>query len=378
MRIAVNAQSYEAGNPSGIATYTEYLYKYIWNMDMTNKYVFFASKVSRELKNHAKDRVKFHSAPSPRANKYVRVGWENIVFPIQLCLNNVDLLHCVNYSLPFAVPVRIKKVITVHDLIWFKFPEYFPKDTLFAAKKRLLHACSVADCIITVSENTKTDVLEVSHCKEEKVAVIHEGIDIKHFNRAPKEDSLATVIRSKYSLPQQFILWVGSYRKHKNVENLCKAFALAKEKHKLAHKLVLCGPRLLQEEAVNDILKNFGNNIMVIGPVEYEELPVIYKLADAFLFPSLYEGFGLPVLEAMASGIPVITSNTSSLPEVAGDAALLVNPLCVDEIAEALTRVIEDNELRLTLIAKGIERAGKFSWEDTAYKTLKLFSEVGS
>lgn len=377
MRIAVNAQSYEAGNPTGIASYTEHLYKHIWDMDMINEYVFFASTISRELKEHANDRIIFRSAPSPRANKYARVSWENISFPIQLCFNNIDLLHCVNYSLPFAVPVRIKKVITVYDLIWLKFSEYFPKDTIYTAKKRLLHACTAADSIITVSENTKKDLLEVSHCNEEKVVVIHAGVDIKHFSRTQKEGSQEIVIRSKYSLPQQFILWVGSYRKHKNVENLCRAFAMAKEKHRLAHKLVLCGPGLLQERAINAILESYGNDIMVIGPVGYEELPVIYSLADAFIFPSLYEGFGLPVLEAMASGIPVIASNISSLPEIAGDAAILVNPLSTVEIADALIRVIEDNELRLTLVAKGVERAKRFSWEDAAYKTLKLFSKVG-
>lgn len=378
MRIAVNAQSYEAGNPTGIATYTEYVYQHIWAIDAANKYVFFSNKPSRKLKERGEGRVTFRSAPSPSANKYVRVGWENLVLPIRLLVDRIDLLHCVNYSLPFMISSHVKKVITVHDLIWLRFPDYFPKDTVYAAKKRFQHACNLADAIISVSENTKKDVLEAFHCEEEKVTVIYLGVDNERFSRAKKESALVQRVQEKYKLPERFILWVGGYRRHKNVEFLCKAFAVAKKQGGLPHKLVLCGPGLSAERAIKTILEKHKSDIMVIGPVGDDELPVLYSMADVFVFPSLYEGFGLPVLEATASGVPVITSNISSLPEVAGDAAILVNPLDVDEIAHALIKVCTDDELRETLVVKGLERARRFSWENTARKTLELFMKVGA
>jgi len=377
VRIAVNAQSYDSRLQAGVVKYTEYLYQHIWAIDATNEYVFFSNKPSWKLKEHGRGRVTFRSAPSPSANKYVRVGWENLVLPIRLLVDRIDLLHCVNYSLPFMLSSRIKKVITVHDLIWLKFPDYFPKDTVYAAKKRFQHACSSADAIISVSENTKKDVLGAFHCEQEKVTVIYLGVDNERFGRMKKESALAQRVRQKYKLPERFILWVGGYRSHKNVVFLCKAFAVAKEQGGLPHKLVLCGPRLPAERVIKTIQEKHKNDIMVIGPVGDDELPVLYSMADVFVFPSLYEGFGLPVLEAMASGVSVITSNVSSLPEVAGDAAILVNPLDVDEIAHALIKVCTDDELRETLVVKGLERARRFSWENTARKTLELFMKVG-
>jgi glycosyltransferase involved in cell wall biosynthesis len=378
VRIVVNAQSYESGLPTGIGKYTEYLYEHIWAIDTDNEYVFFSNRPSPKLKERGKDRVTFRSAPSPLANKYVRVGWENFVLPIHLFMDTVHLVHCVNYSLPVTIPSRIKKVVTVHDLIWLKFPDYFPKDTVYAAKKRFQHACICADVIIAVSENTKKDILEASECKEEKLTVIHQGIDIKRFNKVQRDTPLAQTVRQKYRLPDHFILWVGAYRKHKNVERLCKAVAEAKKRCNLPHKLVLCGPNLLFEEAVRALLKVHENDLVVIGPVSDEELPVLYSMADIFAFPSLYEGFGLPVLEAMSLGVPVITSNVSSLPEVASDAAIFVNPLDVEEIQHALIKVISDDALRQALVLKGVERAKGFSWENTARKTLDVFAKLRS
>jgi glycosyltransferase involved in cell wall biosynthesis len=377
VRIAVNAQSYESGLPAGIGKYTEYLYEHIWAIDTDNEYVFFSNRPAPGLKERGRDRVTFRSAPSPLANKYVRVGWENFVLPIHLFVNTVHLVHCVNYFLPLMIPSRIKKVVTVHDLIWLKFPDYFSKDTVYTARKRFQHACMSADAIIAVSENTKNDILEASQCKEEKVIVIYEGVDNKRFNKAQRDSPLAQTVRQKYRLPDHFILWVGAYRKHKNVERLCKAVAEAKKRCNLPHKLVLCGPNLLFEEAVRALLKVHENDLVVIGPVSDEELPVLYSMADVFAFPSLYEGFGLPILEAMASGVPVITSNVSSLPEIARDASILVNPLDVDEIARALIIATTDETVREILITKGLERACEFSWEDTAHKTLEIFYRLG-
>jgi len=377
MRIAVNAQAYRAGIKTGIATYTESVYQHIWAIDAANEYVFFSNKPSRKLEKGGWDRVTFRHAPSPLANKYIRVAWENSVLPIRLLLDKIDILHCVNYSLPFKTPSHIKKIITVNDLIWLKFPNYFPKDSVYAAKKRFDHACASADTIIAISKNTKEDVVEASHCEEEKVTVVYDGVDCGRFSKVQKESLLAESIRKKHHLPDQYILWVGGYRRHKNVELLCNTFIKAKKQYGMPHMLVLCGPGLLFEGAIKTISKTHKNDIMVIGQVNDDELPVLYSLADAFVFPSLYEGFGLPILEAMACGTPVITSNTSSLPEVAGNAAMLVNPTNENEIAEAIAKLIFDQELKKTMIKNGLERIKIFTWENTARNTLEIFKKVG-
>jgi glycosyltransferase involved in cell wall biosynthesis len=375
-RIAVNAQAYEHSLPTGIGTYTEQLYQHIWAIDATNKYVFFSNRHSERLEQCGGDNVAFMRAPSPLANKYLRVGWENAVLPIRLLKGEVDLLHSVNYSLPFLMPSRIKKIVTVNDLIWLKFPDQFPRDSVRAAKKRFQHACRSADAIISISENTREDVLEGFHCSDEKLRVIYDGVDIERFRKSRGQPSLEQGMRLKHHLPNNFILWVGGYRKHKNVELLCSAFSMAKRRVSLPHKLVLCGPDLLSKPSVRDILARHGDDIMAVGPVTDEELVMLYSIADAFVFPSLYEGFGLPVLEAMACGTPVITSNRSSLPEVAGNAAILVNPDVEEQIADAIVNVITDDSLRQLLCQRGLERVKLFTWENTAHETLKLFEEV--
>jgi len=377
MRIAVNAQAYEYGVPTGIGTYTEYLYQHMWALDTANNYVFFSSKLSQTLEERGGARISVRRAPSPLAGKYARVGWENFVLPIRLLVDKIDLLHCVNYSLPFATPSRVRKVVTVHDLIWLEFPDYFPRATVYAARKRFQHTCSSADAIIADSENTRKDVLEASSCEEEKVTVVHMGVDSERFGRAKGEPALTQLVRQEHDLPERFVLWVGAYRRHKNVELLCKAFAVAKKRGGLPHKLVLCGPGLSSERAIRRILEKYGSDIMVIGPVGDEELPFVFALADAFAFPSLYEGFGLPVLEAMASGIPVVTSNSASLPEVAGGAAILVDPRSERALTDAIIAVISDEALRASMKQKGLERVRLFSWEQAARRTLRLFEDVG-
>jgi len=377
VRISVNAQAYEDESLTGIGRYTEYLYQHIWTIDSTNSYVFFSNRPSKKLQEYGGNKVIFRKAPSPLVNKYIRVSWENFVLPILLFKHRIDLLHCVNYSLPFVIPPQVKKIVTVHDLIWLKFPHYFPKDTVYAAKKRLQHACIFSDAIITASENTKKDVIEASGCEEQKVVVIYNGVDYEAFSKVQKKSPLAHEVRQKYKLPEHFILWVGSYREHKNLELLCKAVQKAKTHSHLPHKLVFCGPGLLRERDIREISRIYNDDVVIIGPASAEELSFLYAMADVFVFPSLYEGFGLPVLEAMAAGTPVITSNISSPPEVAGDAAILVNPLDVEEIADAIIKVTTDDNLKQTLVKKGRERAKQFSWEDTARKTLEVFMKVG-
>lgn len=377
MKIAINAQWYQAGQHTGIGTYTEYLYRNIWKLDNDkNQYIFFSKEPSEELIHFGGTKVNFRKAVSVEGNKYLRFIWENAILPAQINRINPDILHSVNYSLPWAISHRTKKIITVHDLIWMKFPEFFSKDTLYAAKKKFHHSCQASDAILTDSESTKSDIQQYFNCNGNKIIVTYLGVDHKKFGLVDISEPVERYILVKYNIPKRYILWIGDFRSNKNVDRLCRAFIKVKETLHCPHKLVLSGHNGYKYQRGKTALQQYKEFFVFTGAVEDNELPILYNLAEVFVFPSLYEGFGLPILEAMACGTPVITSNRSSLPEVAGDAAILVNPEDEDELAEAIMRLITNDSLRESLRKKGLERAKLFTWEGTARKTLKLFKEV--
>jgi len=185
-------------------------------------------------------------------------------------------------------------------------------------------------------------------------------------------------VKAKLSLPDRFVLFVGHLEPRKNLARLVEAFSILKSKTKLPHKLVILGRESWGYEPVFEAVErhNECSDIVFTGYVDEDDLPLVYNLADALAFPSLYEGFGLPLLEAMACGVPVVTSKVSSLPEVAGKAAILVDPYNVEEIADGLAAVLEDEALRQALINKGLDRAKKFRWEEAAAQIIHAYEEV--
>jgi glycosyltransferase involved in cell wall biosynthesis len=305
----------------------------------------------------------------------MRTLWENITLPLELGRIKPDIFHSLNYSLPFFLKSDVKKVATVYDLIWVKFPEFFSRDTVLAAKRKFQHTCNVVDKLISISNSTKMDILKYFMCEPEKIEVIYPGVDLLRFKKIMDMEILNKV-RTKYRLPSKFVLWVGEPRKNKNLRLLCEAFVDAKLSNKLPHRLVICGNRLTEWQEIKDIAGRFRDCSVLIENVSDDDLPAFYNLADIFLFPSLYEGFGLPPLEAMACGTPVITSNVSSLPEVVGDAAILVNPNDKNKLSSAIVKLLVDNSLRKTFSMRGIERASMFSWEKAAEAVLELYDSL--
>jgi glycosyltransferase involved in cell wall biosynthesis len=229
-----------------------------------------------------------------------------------------------------------------------------------------------ADRVLVVSEATKQDLMRHCRVDGQKVRVIYNGVS-ERFH--PLTESLDSV-RLRYNLPERFVLFVGTVEPRKNLARLVEAFN--RVGRKIAHSLVVVGAKGWK---TSPIYREIGRSplrdrIHVTGFVADGDLPAVYNLADAFVYPSLYEGFGIPVVEAMACGTPVVTSDVSALPEVAGDAAVLVDPLDVAQLAEAIERVLHDETLREMLRAKGIERAKRFSWDASAAKVVQCFREV--
>jgi glycosyltransferase involved in cell wall biosynthesis len=302
---------------------------------------------------------------------------EQIKIPWALKREGVTLFHAPHYVLPALVPCR--SVVTIHDCIHLMFPEYLPSRlALGYARASISLAARRADRVLTVSESSKRDILRFVDTEPEKIDVIYNAYD-ERFSREPREEDVVRV-RERYQLQDEFVLYAGNVKPHKNVERLIDAFQIVHARGLNHLKLVVIGDELSKGTSLRRAVHrhNLHKYVRFLGYLPEDTLAVMYRLAGVFVFPSLYEGFGLPPLEAMASGTPVVTSNVSSLPEVAGDAALLVNPLDPAEIADGILRVLTDEALRRDLRRKGLVRASQFSWESSARRVRDIYTQVGA
>lgn len=314
---------------------------------------------------------------SVQLSKGRRVLWELTNLPIRLKEEMVDLFFNPCNFLP---PVKVcKYVVTIHDIASFTFAHSYPPLRRFYYQYAIRNAIRVADRIITVSQSSKDDLVRWLSVPEEKIRVIHNGVS-PLFCPITDEVVLRRVCE-KYDLPEEFIFTLGVLEPKKNTEGVIRAYALMKGSFPNLPKLAIGGSKEFgwKNQRVFQLVKKEGlkDFVTFIGPIEYEDLPAVYSLAKLFIFPSFYEGFGLPVLEAMACGTPVITSNTSSLPEVAADAAVLVNPYRVEEIKRAMREVLQDEQLRVELREKGLARSKQFSWISAGHQVLEVLAEVG-
>ena len=308
----------------------------------------------------------------PTRRPEVRILWEQVVAPAVLASRRVDVVHAPVNVAPLLAPAPT--VVTVHDLAFLRFPEQYP-----GAKQRYLNlltrrSVERASRVIAVSENTRRDVLQNYRVPAARVVTVPNGLDpaVK-----PVTDPAAlAAFRREHGLPERFLLFVGTLQPRKNLVGLLRAVARAGDRLDLP--LVVVGGAGWQYAPIFDEVAALGirDRVTFAGYAEGRTLASWYSAATAFVFPSLYEGFGLPVLEAMACGTPVVTSATSSLPEVAGDAALLVDPSDVEALAAALVRVASDSGLREDLGRRGLARARGFSWERTARETVAVYRDA--
>jgi glycosyltransferase involved in cell wall biosynthesis len=280
------------------------------------------------------------------------------------------------YFEPNFIPLDIKAkriVTTVHDFSFQLFPEAHPKDRVRYFAKNFLRNIRRSTHIITDSACTKAEAMEILQVSAEMITPIHLGVDHDVFKIYDK-DALESC-RDEFGLPEKFVLFVGAREPRKNLDRLVGAYAELPEQIQNEFNLVLVGPRGWGKGDPSS-RKKLGNRVIVLDYVETQTLALIYNLASIFVYPSLYEGFGLPPLEAMACGCPVVVSRAASLPEVCADAAYYVDPKDTQSIAEGMYKVLFEEELRRSLIEKGKARAGRFTWERTARETLAVFAEV--
>ena len=272
--------------------------------------------------------------------------------------------------------VFIETVVAIHDCIHLMFPQYLPNRlALGYAKASIAMAAKRATRVMTVSETSKRDIIELFGTAPEKIDVIYNSYD-ERFGDKPRDEDVSRV-RERYQLEDDFILYAGNVKPHKNLERLIEAFHIVRKRGLDRVKLVMIGDDISKYASLRRAVHRhqLHKHVRFLGYLPEGTLAAMYRLAGVFVFPSLYEGFGLPPLEAMASGTPVVTSNVSSLPEVAGDAALLVDPYDPEAIADGIYRVLTDRALHADLRLKGLARAQHFSWETSVRRVRQIYGE---
>ncbi|HET7217206.1 MAG TPA: glycosyltransferase family 1 protein [Vicinamibacterales bacterium] len=369
MRIAVDARKLR---DYGIGTYVRNLLRHLSRVDQTTDYVVLCNGADCEIVAELGPNFRAVAESSPGYS--VR---EQITVPRDLKRERADLFHTPHYVLPPLTPCR--SVVTIHDCIHLRFPQYLPNRLGYAyARSFLWTATHRSSRVITVSEASKRDILEYFNVPPEKIDVIYNGID-ERFGTAPPDEDVVRV-RERYQLDGPFILYAGNIKPHKNLGRLIEAFHILRGTSPEFEgvKLLIIGDEIAKYASLRHAVHRckLHKHVRFFGFVPATTLAILYRLAAVFVFPSLYEGFGLPPLEAMASGTPVITSNVSSLPEVVGDAAVLIDPLQPEAIADALRRVLSDSALRDELRQRGLARARDFSWERSIRRVREIYGEV--
>jgi glycosyltransferase involved in cell wall biosynthesis len=270
---------------------------------------------------------------------------------------------------------KAKNIITIHDLAFLKYPDVTDDKTYKHHTTWLPYSIERADHIIAVSNQTKDDIISFYKVPEDKISITYLATDCS-INQSNLKDF--NIIKDRYQLPNQYLLYVGTLEPRKNIPYMLEAYSIAKRKYQIPHKLVIVGKKGWKYESIFQTIERnkLENDIIFTGFVKDEDLPVIYSGARVFLFPSIYEGFGLPVLEAMKCGLPVITTNISSLPEVAGDAGILIPLDDVSYFADQIFELVNDDEKWKHYSQLSLNRASQFSWDRTALETIDVYKKV--
>jgi glycosyltransferase involved in cell wall biosynthesis len=385
------------GENAGIGHYTYYLVSKLLGIDKENQYVlFFDSLLSKDVAEKmigGRKNVEIRFFPFHQYKRYLPFVFSHILISIALEKEKLDIFHSPIASMPLSY--KGKSVVTVHDLAIYKHPEWFPSHLLvgqkFSTKTLVPKSLKKAKKIIAVSKSTKRDIQRIFKIRGEKIKVIYEGVEFRDLPE--KEDEVCGVedkicfdgLKSKYGLKDNYIFFLGTIEPRKNVEGIIKAYSsLINEDKELREKyqLVLAGAKGWKHKDVFKAIENCSSQfegektIKYLGYIPAEDKHALLKNSSCFVFPSFYEGFGLPVLEALSLGAPTVASKLSSIPEIAKEAAVLIDPNNTEKLKEGIRKILTNKKFRDALRRAGIERARDFSWEKCAEETLEVYKSV--
>lgn len=375
-RIGINAQLLTFAHSYRNAGTSSYIYQVLQHLPdagSSHHFVIFTNANQGQLRASRSPRFRFVPGRVDGERPAQRILWEQTALPLQLARYRVDLVHGMLNVLPAARVVP--GVVTIHDVAFLRFPErYLP------AKRRYLTVLTTlsvrsARLVIASSENTRNDLVRLLHVPEERVRVVHLGVEDRLREPVAAED--VARLRERHGLPEHFFLYIGTLEPRKNLVRLIEAYGRARRLG-VEWPLVLAGAKGWLYDEIFARVQGLGleRHVHFPGYVLYEELPLWYNAASTFVYPSLYEGFGLPIAEAMASGCPVLTARNSSLPEVAGDAAILIDGEDTAAMSGGLVQLAGDAGLRERMRERGKLQAAKFTWQRTAARVMDVYGEA--
>jgi len=383
MKIAIDSRMATSKRKGGISLYTYSLIHNLAKIDVENAYLLYLFKSRnftrdyKEIKSQFAEYQNFRIKGRMLSSELARKLTEKLI-PLEFFVGSNDVLHIPHPAAP--ITIKTKLITTIHDLVhvipgtdkW-----HYPHKCI-KTQKKLRASILKSDRIIAVSQSTKNDIMKYFSVDHSKISVTHLGMntDIFHIIKdTPEKEE----ILKKYNISKRYILFVGTLHPRKNIVRILSSFEKIKL-HFNDYQLVIAGKKgwLYEEffEKLNRLPSYIRDDVILTGYSPLDDIPYLYNSAYVSFYPSLYEGFGLPILEAMACGCPVITSNLSSMPEVAGDAAILIDPYSIEELSSAIERVLSNEQLRQQMRHKGLERAKEFSWEKMAKETLQVYKEV--
>lgn len=359
---------------AGIGRYTRSLINALARLDKTNQYALFVPGDAKYLDDARAFPKNFRLTRAPLNERYMVALWQRVRFPlpIEVFTGTSDVFYSPDFVLP---PTRARKeVLTVHDLSFKRMPETTIPNLKWYLEGAVPRSVARADLILADSDATRRDLIELFHTPPDRIQTLYSGYDTMF--RPVTDESELDRVRAAYKFAKPFILFVGSIEPRKNLARLIEAYARLPQHGEL--DLVIAGGRGWMYDEIYAAPQKFGvsDSVRFLGYTPDTDLPALYSLAELVAYPSLYEGFGLPVLEAMACGAAVVTSNNSSIPEVAGDAALMIDAHDTEAITWAMQRVLDDPLWRAALRQKGLRQAKKFSWDKSAQELRDAFTKA--
>ncbi|NMM50561.1 glycosyltransferase family 4 protein [Marinigracilibium pacificum] len=360
-------------NFTGLGNYSRTLIKSIADNYPDNKLFLFTPKVKdKPVVDHFKSSDQYQII---QPDKSMKAYWRTYGITKILKEKDLDIYHGLSNELPSNIQsARIKSIVTIHDLIFKIHPEHFPFIDRKIYEYKCQSACIKSDRIVAISKSAKQDIMKYYSTPEEKIDVIYQACGEQFKKELPSSE--LEMVKNKYKLPSEFLLFVGTINDRKNLKGLIKAIEALPEESKIPVVIVGSGKRYKKESIEMIRAKGLQKYFYFLRNVNDNDLAALYQLSNAFIYPSLYEGFGIPVIEALNSRTPVLASNTSSIPEAGGNAAEYFDPYSPEEIANAITKVLDSEDLQKEMISKGIEHAQIFSAEIAAQKIMNCYNSL--
>lgn len=374
LHIGINALQLSSRN-SGIGNYICHIVSSLLALS-DDQYTIYLSRGNMQNEWYNNQNVCLKEKPFRKEQFYRRNIYELSGFGLDLSREGLSLFWSPDTKVPLLMPKNIPFIVTVHDLAILREPATYLLSRVVYWRKLFKLAIQRSACVVAISNNTKKDLIDLMGVSPEKIRVVYNGVSPCY--KPVENPFLLEQVASKHHLPARFLLFVGLISPRKNIKGILNAFSILKKTYRIPHRLVIVGEKGWRYQADLSLVKKLGleEDIIFTGYVDDKDLPAIYSLADVFIFPSLYEGFGLPVMEAMACGTPVVTSNASALAEVVGTSGVLINPHIPEEIAYKVNLILSDPQLSSLLTVAGKERAKMFSWEKAARELIEIFHEI--